>query len=116
MKMRRRTCAITLCATALFSATAAAQDPSSQRKPAPFEVTIYPILVEAPIFGASIDLPALPSSPGGGGDEGSAQSGSTDISLNAAYMAGVVMRADRWFGELRGTWAALSASRTTPRV
>jgi hypothetical protein len=115
MTIRPATYTITLCA-ALFAATAAAQDPSSSRKPAPFEVTIYPILVEAPIFGASINLPAVPSGPGSGGDEGGAQSGTTDVSLNAAYMAGVMMRADRWFGELRGTWAALSATRVTPRV
>src|SRR3982751_6279960 len=107
MTMRPATFAITLCA-ALVAATAAAQDPSSSRKPAPFQLTIYPILVEAPIFGASIDLPVLPSRPGGSGDEGSAQSGTTDVSLNAAYMAGVMLRADRWFGEVRGTWAALS--------
>ena len=115
MTMRPATFAITLCA-ALVAVTAAAQDPGSSRKPEPFEVTIYPILVEAPIFGASIDLPAVPSGGGGGSDEGSAQSGTTGISLNAAYMAGVVLRADRWFGEIRGTWAALSATRSTPRV
>jgi len=116
MTMRPAIFAITVCA-ALVAVTAAAQDPASARKPEPFEVTIYPILVEAPIFGASIDLPAVPSGPGGGGsEEGSAQSGTTGISLNAAYMAGVVLRADRWFGEIRGTWAALSATRTTPRV
>jgi len=117
MTIRPRTCAIALCAATLVAATAAAQDPSSQRKPAPFEVTIYPILVEAPIFGASISLPELPSRPDdGGSDESSEQSGSTGIALNAAYMAGVRLGADRWFGELRGTWAALSASRATPRV
>ena len=116
MTMRPATFAITVCA-ALFAATAAAQDPAASRKPEPFEVTIYPILVEAPIFGASIDLPALPSGGGGSGsDEGNAQSGTTGISLNAAYMAGVVLRADRWFADIRGTWAALSATRTTPRV
>jgi len=115
MTMRPATFAITLCA-ALVAVTAAAQDPGSSRKPEPFEVTIYPILVEAPIFGASVNLPAVPSGGGGGSDEGSAQSGTTGISLNAAYMAGVVLRADRWFGEIRGTWAALSATRSTPRV
>jgi len=116
MTMRPTTFAITVCA-ALVAVSAAAQDPASSRKPEPFEVVIYPILVEAPIFGASISLPAVPSGGGGSGsDEGGAQSGTTDISLNAAYMAGVVLRADRWFGEIRGTWAALSATRATPRV
>ena len=64
MIMNARTSAITLCAAALVAASAAAQEPSSSRKPAPFEVTIYPILVEAPIFGASINLPEVPSHQG----------------------------------------------------
>jgi hypothetical protein len=80
-------------------------------------VTIYPLLVRAPIFGASIDLPGVPTSPGTpGGDEGGAASGSTGISLNGAYMAGMLVESDRWFGEAYGLWAALSASRTSPRV
>jgi len=37
--------------------------PPARRRPgttkAPVEVTLYPILVVAPIFGASIDLPSL---------------------------------------------------------
>jgi hypothetical protein len=117
MTIRPRSCAIALCAATLVAAPAAAQDPASQRKPAPFEVTIYPILVEAPVFGASISLPEVPSRPDDGGSgESNEQSGSTGIALNAAYMAGVRVGADRWFGDVRGTWAALSASRTTPRV
>src|ERR1700750_1676159 len=95
---------------------AAAQDPNAH-KPAPLEITIYPILVVAPIFGASVDLPSLPSRPPGdtSGESGE-QSGSTDVSLNAAYMAGATVRADRWFGMFRGQWAALSANRQSPRL
>jgi hypothetical protein len=77
-------------------------------------VTIYPILIKAPIFGASVDLPSLPS-PGGGGEDG-AVSGSTDTSLNGAYMGGVLVEGNRWFVEGFSVWAALSASRSTPRV
>src|SRR5580765_5928283 len=57
-------------------------------------VTIYPILIKAPIFGASVDLPSLPSAPGGGGGGGGESgtlSGSTDTALNAAYMGGVLI-------------------------
>ncbi len=80
-------------------------------------VTIYPILVKAPIFGASVDLPSLPSTPGGGGGGESGEvSGSTDTALNAAYMGGVLVEANRWFVEGAGTWAALTADRSLPRV
>jgi hypothetical protein len=80
-------------------------------------VTVYPILVKAPIFGASVDLPSLPLTPGGGGGgESGALSGSTDTSLNGAYMGGVLVEANRWFAEAFSVWAALSASRSSPRV
>ncbi|HET9830198.1 MAG TPA: hypothetical protein VFP91_00755, partial [Vicinamibacterales bacterium] len=44
------------------------------------------------------------------------QTGSTDVALNAAYMAGMTVRADRWMGMFRGQWAALSATRQSPRL
>jgi hypothetical protein len=80
-------------------------------------VTIYPLLVRAPIFGATVNLPSVPSPPGTpGGDESGAASGSTDTALNSAYMAGILVESPRWFGEVYGLWAALSADRSTPRV
>jgi hypothetical protein len=82
-------------------------------------VTIYPLLIKAPIFGASVDLPSLPSAPGGGGGgggESGALSGSTDTALNAAYMGGVLIEANRWFVEGSTVWAALSATRSSPRI
>src|SRR3954447_7322084 len=82
----------------------------------PIEVVIYPILVEAPVFGASVDLPSLPGSGGGSGGESGDQSGKTDLSLNTLYMVGLSVRAPRWFVETRGQWADLSASRPSPRV
>ena len=114
---------VTLCAAALLAGAGAASAADDQSSPSasnkqPFEVIIYPILIEAPIFGASIDLPSLPSGGGGGGgsSESGEQTGSTDVSLNTLYMAGVLVRADRWFVEARGQWADLTASRTAPRV
>jgi hypothetical protein len=96
-------------ATLLLPATrSAAADPDKG-----IEVIVYPILVEAPVFGASIDLPSIPSSPGDGGESGE-QSGSTDVSLNTLYMAGVSVRAPRWMVDARGQWADLSASRQRP--
>jgi hypothetical protein len=113
---------IAAAATMLGHAAAAAADDqaSSGQAKRPVEIVFYPILIEAPIFGASIDLPSLPSVPGGGGGGGSSEAGeltgSTDVSLNTLYMAGILVRADRWFVEARGQWADLTASRTTPRV
>ena len=78
-------------------------------------VTIYPLLVKAPLFGASIHLPGLPTGPGGG-DEADSVDESTGVSFNAAYMGAVLVEANRWFAEASGTWAALSASRDAPRI
>ena len=75
-------------------------------------VTIYPLLVQAPIFGASINLPPRD---GGGGDNGE-QDGSTKISFNSAWGYGLRVVADRWLAELNGTWADVSAERITPLV
>jgi hypothetical protein len=77
----------------------------------PLRITFYPLLVRAPLFGASVDAPQIP---GGGGGEGGEQSGSTDYSFNAAYMAGFAIEAPRWFAEANGLWAALSASHSLP--
>jgi hypothetical protein len=93
----------------MISGTAAAQTDK------PIEVAVYPILIEAPLFGASVDLPSVPGS-GGGSGEGGEQSGKTDVSLNTLYMAGVSVRAHRWFVEARGQWADLTATRALPNV
>ena len=109
---------LTLCAALMLAGTGvatAADQSSPPPSKKPIEVVIYPILIEAPIFGASIDLPSLPGG-GGGSSEASEQTGSTDISLNTLYMAGVLVRADRWFVEARGQWADLTASRSSPRL
>lgn len=78
-------------------------------QPTPVKVTVYPLLVRLPIFGATIQLPGT-----GGGGEGGDQSATTDWSFNAAYMAGASVETPRWFAEGSGLWAALSASRATP--
>jgi len=94
-------------AAVLLTAGAAHAQPPDQH----VEVAIYPILIQAPFFGASVELPSLP---GGGGSDG--QRGSTDVSLNTLYMAGGSVRAPRWFAEARGQWADLSATRDAPNV
>jgi len=98
---------------AIARAAEPAVQPSSSNAPA-VKVTIYPILIQAPIFGATIELPALPSFPGGG--EGGRFSGSTDAALNSAYGGGVSVEGRRWFAEANGTWAGLGAERDLPRL
>lgn len=93
----------------LLSAVAAA----AQTHDSPVEIAIYPLLVEAPFFGASVELP---SAPGDGGIGGGSTRASTDVSLNTLYMAGVSVRSHRWFIEARGQWANVSATRQAPRV
>jgi len=113
--------AVWMVATLVPLTAAAADAPADPAAKKPIEVIVYPILVEAVVFGASVNLPSIPSLPGGGGGgtgsgESGAQSGTTNVSLNSLYMAGVAVRADRWFGEARGQWADLSASAATPHV
>jgi len=107
---------LTACALLMIGTASYAADDQPAASPGPTgpgtRVTIYPILVKAPIFGASIDLPSLP----GGGGEGAALSGSTDLSLNTAYMGGALIEANRWFAEGFGVWAALSATRVAPGI
>src|SRR5262245_55173864 len=106
-----------LFASPAASARAAERDaqPSSSSAPA-VKVTIYPILIQAPIFGATVELPALPSGPGGGGGEGGPFSGSTEAGLNSAYGGGLSVEGRRWFVEANGTWAGLGAERDLPRL
>jgi hypothetical protein len=106
---------ISICVTALFATAGQAygQQQAPAQSDSSVEVEIYPLLIQAPIFGATIKLPALPSNPGG---EGGEQSGSTDFTLNSAYMAGLTVRGRQWFAEARGTWMDLSASFSAPRL
>ncbi len=52
---------LSLCALIVFGATARAADADQSPVGKPIRVTIYPILIKAPIFGASVDFPSLPS-------------------------------------------------------
>jgi hypothetical protein len=115
---------LALCLVAMHNTPARAADGDDGQQPQtsgtkrPIKVTIYPVMIQAPILGASIDLPSLPSLPGGGGGtgEGGEQTASTDRGLNGAYMLGASVEADRWFVEFTGAWASLSARRSSPRL
>ena len=86
---------------------AAAQNAPFAPPPQPaFEVTVYPILAQVPIFGAQIDMPPSDGSPGA--------SGTTDVSLGGAYMFGVIIEGPRWMVDANGLLADVDASHTTP--
>lgn len=118
MKIRSRSLAsIVLLLLGLAPLGADAADDQSDAQKTPQErrakLVIYPILIQAPIFGATVDVPSVP---GDGGDGAIGGSGSTDAALNAAYMGGVEFDAQRVFGEVDFLWTKPSASRTTPTV
>jgi hypothetical protein len=103
---------------ASIGASNEARAADGQQPPAPsgskVTVTLYPLLVRAPVMGATLNLPSVPRPPDGGGGE--EVSGSTGLALNTAWMAGVAVGSDRWFAETFGLYAALSATRSTPLV
>jgi hypothetical protein len=69
-------------------------------------VVIYPILFQAPIYGANVKLPSIPGEPG--------IDRSTDYNLDSAFLAGVTVEQNKWFVEFEGEYAGLSANRETP--
>lgn len=125
---RINACTITLLTVALILTIAApgarAAGVTLDDPPSGVTVTIYPVLVKAPIMGASIDLPPIPGGGGGsGGSGGSGSSESGDVtgstgsgSLNSAFLAGFKIEARRWFAEANGVYAGLSGSRSAPKV
>jgi hypothetical protein len=82
------------------------QDVVSEPRKTP-DLTIYPILAQIPIFGAQITIPDSPALPGGG-------SGTTDLSLNGAYMFGVILETRYFLVDVNNLWAAVSASHSQP--
>ena len=96
----------------LFLALGVSAPAWAQDKPP--SVVIYPILVQAPIYGATVDVPSIPGGGGGGSEGGDA---TTDWGFNAAYMGGMELQGNRVFGEFDVFWTKPSASRdVTPRI
>lgn len=98
----------------VLAAFGAAAPALAQDKPP--AVVIYPILVQAPVYGATIDVPSVPGGGGGGGgSEGT--SDTTDWGFNSAYMGGMELHGKRLFGEADVLWTKPSASHdVTPRI
>lgn len=85
----------------LSAAPAAAQAPASNDK---WKVTVYPLLAWIPIFGADVNVPSLPTIPGGGG-------GAVDKSLAGALMFGGSVERGPWRVDADGIWAAFEGDR-----
>jgi hypothetical protein len=73
------------------------------------KIAIYPILVQAPIFGTTIDLPSLPNGPG-------IITGTTDTSLEGAYMGGFTLDRDKLYVDFNILWGSFSADRSRPHI
>ncbi len=86
----------------------AGQDPQpASPPPQKPQITVYPVLAQIPIFGAVITVPDGPGLPSGG-------SGTTDLSLNGAYMFGVIVETRHWLLDTNALWAAVGAGRSDP--
>lgn len=80
-----------------------------------WKIAIYPILVQAPIFGTGLDLPAIGGG-GGGTGGGGAVSNSTDYSLNGAALAGLTLEKGKLYVDFSGVWGSLSADHPNPLI
>jgi hypothetical protein len=79
----------------------------------PPAVVIYPILVQAPVYGATVNVPSFP----GGGDGSEGGRATTDWGFNSAYMGGMELHGKGVFGEVDVLWTKPSASHNvTPRI
>ena len=81
-------------------------------KPYGWHIAIYPVLAWAPIFGASVTLPPLPSQPIATPNP----SGSASNSFNGAYFGGARFEKGKWSADALFMWAALSAQHKSPLV
>jgi hypothetical protein len=110
--MRPTVAAVTVVSILLIGAQALAastmdQDPQAAQQTAQKpQITIYPVLAHIPIFGAVITVPDVPGNPGA--------SGTTDKTLNGAYMFGVIVETRHWLVDVNNLWAAVSAGRAQP--
>jgi hypothetical protein len=77
-------------------------------------VSIYPVLLWVPLFGADVNVPAFPDIPGGPDKPG--ESGSTSASFSGAALFGLSLAKARWRIEADGIWASMSTTRDRPLI
>ena len=87
------------------------QTPST-KDPNDWRVSVYPLLVWAPFFGADASVPPFPDVPGGPDLPGG--SGSTSASFDGAALAGFSLEKAWWRVDAQGMWGALTTDRETP--
>jgi hypothetical protein len=91
--------------------------------PDAWKFIIYPIFAWAPVLGADIKLPEIPSLPGGGGGGGGGggtggivPEGTTSGNFNGAAFAGAEVLKSKWSGTMNVLYAGMSGDRTSPNV
>jgi hypothetical protein len=89
------------------SAKSTSQKP--EQRPYGWDISIYPALVWAPIFGVGVTLPPVVSNP-----IAPAPSASVSSSFNGAYFGGARIEKSKWSADLLFMWAGLSGKRETP--
>jgi hypothetical protein len=86
------------------------------KDPDAWETIIYPVFGWAPVFGADVKLPAIPSGPGGGEGGGVIPEGTTSGNFNGAAFVGAEVLKSKWSVTANALYAGMSGERTSPRV
>jgi hypothetical protein len=76
------------------------------------KVSVYPVLLWVPSFSTTTNVPPFPDTPGGPDLPGAR--GSTEASLDGAFLAGVSLEKNRWRIDADGIWAAMVTQRDRP--
>lgn len=87
--------------------------------PDAWKIAIYPIFAWAPVLGADIKLPEIPSGPGGGGGGGGGEiipEGKTSGNFNGAAFAGAEVLKSKWSMTANVLYAGMSGDHTSPKV
>lgn len=85
--------------------------------PDAWQTIIYPIFAWAPVLGADVKLPSVPSNPGGGGEGGSIiPEGKTSGNFNGAAFVGAEVLKSKWSLTANALYAGMSGERTSPHV
>jgi hypothetical protein len=84
------------------------------KDPNAWKFIVYPVYAWVPFFSTRVDLPEIPSPPGGGGPV--VPTSTTSGSLNGAAFAGAEIFKGKWSGTFTFLYAGLSSTRTTPRT
>ncbi len=85
------------------------------KDPDAWKTIIYPVFAWAPVLGADVRLPEIPSGPGGGGGS-VVPEGTTSGSFNGAAFVGAEVLKGKWSMTADALYAGMSGERSSPRV